>query len=154
MYKMIHCFSFLWVNLFFTRQLTLFLYILSLLIVCRNFSLHIFFVFWVQWVVLFSLNHLRSLSLLLWFYFVFCRWFTQITVSFKVSISWSFFRPLSRDVFLSLNILVLIFCICVFSLSSLIQLIEWVSRNAWTSFLPKNNHKNENPKLNYISNLL
>lgn len=81
MYKMIHCFSFLWVNLFFTRQLTLFLYVLSLLIVCRNFSLHIFFVFWVQWVVFFSLNHLRSLSVLLWFYFVFCRWFTQITVS-------------------------------------------------------------------------
>lgn len=63
--------------------------------------------------------------------------FTQVTDSFKASISLSFFRPLSRDVFRSLKIFVLIFCTCVFSFSSLIQPIVWTFKNARTSFLPK-----------------
>lgn len=56
--------------------------------------------------------------------------------NFKASISLSFFRPLSRDVFRSLKIFVLIFCTCVFSFSSLIQPIVWTFKNARTSFLP------------------
>lgn len=61
----------------------------------------------------------------------------QFTVRFAASISRSFFHPLSRDVFLSLKILVLIFWICVFSFSSLMQPMVWDFKKAWISFLPE-----------------
>lgn len=86
-------------------------------------------IFWIS----FFCNNLRWCTANYMVYYM-----AQFTVRFAASISRSFFHPLSRDVFLSLKILVLIFWICVFSFSSSIQPIVWDFKNAWISFLPKN----------------